>query len=156
MGIKVLPPDVNTSQWDFSIEDNPGQPSAIRFGLGAVKNVGSDPVLQILGARADGKFKNLNDFIQRVNLQKVGKRTLEFMIKVGALDAFGSRNALLQVMDSMVSISGSHFRAAECGQLSIFGGESGVAEDLHLPEAAMVDPREQLQWEKISHRTVCF
>ena len=148
MGIKVLPPDVNTSQWDFSIEDNPGQPSAIRFGLGAVKNVGSDPVLQILGARADGKFKNLNDFIQRVNLQKVGKRTLEFMIKVGALDAFGSRNALLQVMDSMVSISGSHFRAAECGQLSIFGGESGVAEDLHLPEAAMVDPREQLQWEK--------
>ena len=95
MGIKVLPPDVNTSQWDFSIEDNPGQPSAIRFGLGAVKNVGSEPVLQILGARADGKFKNLNDFIQRVNLQKVGKRTLEFMIKVGALDAFGSRNALL-------------------------------------------------------------
>ena len=110
--------------------------------------MGSDPVNLILCARANGKFKDLNDFIQRVNLQKVGKRTLEFMIKVGALDAFGSRNALLQVMDSMVSISGSHFRAAESGQLSIFGGESGVAEDLHLPEAALVDPREQLQWEK--------
>ena len=149
IGIKVLPPDVNTSQWDFSIEDNPGQPSAIRFGLGAVKNVGSDPVDLILCARANGKFKDLNDFIQRVNLQKVGKRTLEFMIKVGALDAFGPRNALLQVMDSMVSISGSHFSAAESGQLSIFGGEAGVAEDLHLPESSCwLDPREQLEWEK--------
>jgi len=148
LGIKVLPPDVNSSQWDFSIEDIPGEGSAIRFGLGAVKNVGSEPVDLILKARAEGKFRNLNDFIQRVNLQRVGKRTLEFMIKVGALDAFGPRNALLQVMDSMVSISGSHFRAAECGQLSIFSGDNGVAEDLHLPEGVTVDPREQLQWEK--------
>ncbi len=148
MGIQVLPPDVNSSQWDFSIEDTPGGSSAIRFGLGAVKNVGEEPVDLILKARAEGKFKNLNDFIQRVNLQRVGKRTLEFMIKVGALDSFGPRNALLQVLDSMISISGSHFRAAECGQLSIFGGDNGVAEDLRLPEGVAVDPREQLQWEK--------
>lgn len=148
MGIQVLPPDVNSSGWDFTIEDIPGQPPAIRFGLGAVKNVGSDPVNLILQARESGRFKDLNDFIQRVNLQRVGKRTLEFMIKVGALDAFGPRNALLMVMDSMISLSGSHFRAAECGQLSIFGGDSGVNDDLHLPEGMISDPREQLQWEK--------
>jgi DNA polymerase-3 subunit alpha len=148
MGIQVLPPDVNSSEWDFSIEDLPDQTSAIRFGLGAVKNVGQEPVDLIRRARAEGKFKDVNDFMQRVNLQKVGKRTLEFMIKVGALDAFGSRNALLQVMESMVSISGSHFRAAESGQLSIFGGETGVAEDLRLPEGVLADPRENLQWEK--------
>ncbi len=148
MGIQVLPPDVNTSGWDFTIEDISGQSPAIRFGLGAVKNVGSDPVNLILQAREGGRFKDLNDFIQRVNLQRVGKRTLEFMIKVGALDAFGPRNALLMVMDSMISLSGSHFRAAECGQLSIFGGDSGVNDDLHLPEGMISDPREQLQWEK--------
>ena len=148
MGIQVLPPDVNTSKWDFSIEDIAEEASAIRFGLGAVKNVGSEPVDLVIKARAEGVFKNLNDFIQRVNLQKVGKRSLEFMIKVGALDAFGSRNALLQIIDSMVSISGSHFRAAECGQLSIFSGDTGVAEDLHVPDGLLVDPREQLQWEK--------
>ena len=148
LGIQILPPDVNFSQWDFSIEDNPDQPSAIRFGLGAVKNVGREPVDLILTARETGKFKDLNDFIQRVNLQKVGKRTLEFMIKVGAMETFGPRKALLEVMDAMVSISGSHFRASECGQLSIFGGETGVAEDLHLPENTILDPREQLEWEK--------
>ena len=140
LGIQILPPDVNSSLWDFSIEDIPGQPSAIRFGLGAIKNVGREPVDLIMAAREKGKFKDLNDFIQRVNLQKVGKRTLEFMIKVGAMEAFGPRKALLEVMDAMVSISGSHFRAAESGQLSIFGGDAGVAEDLHLPASSYSRP----------------
>ncbi len=148
MGIEVLPPDVCSSGWDFTIEDIPGEKSAIRFGLGAVKNVGKDPVDLILSARAEGKFKDLNDFIRRVDLHRVGKRSLECLIRVGALDCFGPRKALLSVMDSMISISNSHFKAAESGQLSIFGEASGIADDIHLPEGMMLDRREQLEWEK--------
>lgn len=148
MGIDVLPPGVNSSGWDFTIEDNPEKKSAIRFGLGAVKNVGRDPVEMILNARVDGKFKDLNDFFRRVDLHRVGKRSLECLIRVGALDCFGPRKALLAVMDNMISISGSHFKAAECGQMSIFGAVGGVAEDIHLPEGTILDRREQLEWEK--------
>ena len=149
MGIEVLPPDVCSSGWDFTIEDVPGEKSAIRFGLGAVKNVGKDPVDLILSARTDGKFKDLNDFIRRVDLHRVGKRSLECLIRVGALDCFGQRKALLAVMDSMISISNSHFKGlAESGQMSIFGEASGIADDIHLPEGMMLDRREQLEWEK--------
>ena len=148
MGIEVLPPDVCSSGWDFTIEDREGEKAAIRFGLGAVKNVGRDPVDLILAARADGPFKDLNDFIRRVDLHRVGKRSLECLIRVGALDCFGPRKAILAVMDSMVSISHSHFKAAESGQMSIFGSAAGVEEDLHLPQGLVLDRREQLEWEK--------
>jgi DNA polymerase-3 subunit alpha len=148
MGIAVLPPDVNSSQWDFSIEDLPDGKSAIRFGLGAIKNVGEAPVILILEARQKGKFKDLNDFIRRVDLHRVGKRSLECLIKVGALDCFGPRRSILEVVDTMLSISNSHFRASECGQLSIFGSVAGVEEDIRLPADSGLDQRLQLEWEK--------
>ena len=65
MGIDVLPPDVNHSSWDFSIEDRPGLSPAIRFGLGAIKNVGSAPVEMILEEQRKGPFESLNDFARR-------------------------------------------------------------------------------------------
>jgi DNA polymerase-3 subunit alpha len=148
MGIDVLPPDVNNSLWDFSIEDFPDGKSAIRFGLGAVKNVGEAPVNLILEARKTGKFHDLNDFLRRVDLHKVGKRSLECLIKVGALDGFGPRRSILEVVDTMLSISNSHFRASECGQLSIFGSVAGVEEDIRLPADTGLDHRLQLEWEK--------
>ena len=148
MGIKVLPPDVNSSGWDFSIEDCEGEAPAIRFGMGAVKNVGEGPVNLIMEARKEGRFKDLNDFMRRVDLRQAGKRTLECLIRVGALDAFGERKALLEVMDNMVSVSSSHFRALQAGQMSFFGTVSGVEESLSLPTVSSLDPREQLEWEK--------
>lgn len=148
MGIEILPPDVNSSEWDFCIEDLPDGRSAIRFGLGAVKNVGNTPVELIFNARQRGRFKNLNDFLRRVDLHCVGKRSLESLIKVGALDQFGPRKGLLEVVDNMISISNSHFRAAECGQLSIFGSAAGLEEEIHLPNSIQLDRRMQLEWEK--------
>ncbi len=148
MGVEVLPPDVNSSGWDFTIEDCPDGKTAIRFGLGAVKNVGQAPVDMILEARKAGRFNDLNDFIRRVDLHKVGKRSLECMIKVGALDSLGPRRSLLEATDQMVSISGSHFRAAESGQLSIFGEITGVEEEIKLPPGTLLDRRQQLEWEK--------
>ncbi len=148
-GIEVLPPDVNHSYYDFSIEDDLGDGSAIRFGLGAVKNVGYGPVEEILAARQEGKFEDLTDLANRVDLRKVGKRALEALIKVGALDAFGPRMALLDVMDRVIAISASKFQAAEAGQLSFFGDHTGLVQKIRLPE---IDPfynrREQLNWER--------
>lgn len=148
MGIEVLPPNVNHSGWDFTVEDLPNGKVAIRFGLGAVKNVGIGPVDLIIAGRGDQPFQNLTDFLNRVDLRAVGKRALECLIKVGALDELGARRALLEALDRIVSASTAHFKAQESGQLSFFGGESGVSEDLKLPTVKSPDPKEMLAWEK--------
>jgi DNA polymerase-3 subunit alpha len=150
MGIEVAPPDVNISEWDFSIEDKADQKSAIRFGLGAVKNVGHAPVDVILEARdAEGSFEDINDFAHRVDLRHVGKRALECLVRVGALDAFGSRPAMLQSLDRLISFSAAHFKAAEMGQISFFNADTGLQEEFNLPALSTeVSHREQLNWER--------
>jgi DNA polymerase-3 subunit alpha len=149
MGIEVLPPDVNRSSWDFSIEDCDGKCNGIRFGLGAIKNVSQGAVDLILAARQDGgNFKDLTDFARRVDLRQVGKRSMESLIKVGALDSFGPRVALLAAEDYIISVSTSHFKALLSGQLSFFGSIEGVEEEIHLPPTFDNDKREQLEWEK--------
>ncbi len=148
MGVPVLAPEINTSHWDFDIEDIEGKPN-IRFGFGAVKNVGEAAVGLIINEReANGKFKDLNDFARRVDLRAVGKRALECIVKVGAMDNFGNRAALLASLDRVVSISNNHFRAAEAGQMSLFGEATGVVEEITLPEVNNVDKREMLNWER--------
>ncbi len=147
MGVPVLPPDVNASNWDFDIEDPEGVPS-IRFGLGAIKNVSQGAVETIMEARAEGKFTDLNDFSRRADLRSVGKRSLECLIKVGALDQFGNRASMLASLDRIVAISANHFRAADAGQMSLFGAATGIVEEIHLPEVKNVDKREMLNWER--------
>ncbi|MCG2785054.1 MAG: DNA polymerase III subunit alpha [Anaerolineae bacterium] len=153
MGIEVLQPDVNHSRYFFSIEDCPetGKP-AIRFGMGAVKNVGQGPVDAILLARkqddVETPFKDINDFAQRVDLRAVGKRALECLVKVGALDPFGTRAGLLACLEQTVAASASHMRAAESGQLSMFGGASGIqAESIRLQDLP-TDRKDTLLWER--------
>jgi len=170
LGLEIRPPDVNFSQLDFSIEDgsedrgpgvsrktNPQLPgpnprSAIRFGLAAIKNVGEGAVQVILDARArGGKFRSLDDFCQRVDLRHIGKRALECLIKVGALDAFGDRGELLDGLDQIINASAAHFRAQEAGQLTLFGGAGDAAGfgGVQLPKGkAVVSQRERLKWEK--------
>ena len=156
MGLEILPPNVEKSGWDFTIEDRPDGSFAIRLGLGAVKNVGYGPIKIILQARVEGSFdddqdrpfEDLNDFARRVDLRLVGKRPLECLIRVGALDSFGPRVALLQVLDRIVAISASHFRAAEAGQLSLFGPQTGLVTQITLPEPSEIDQRELLNWER--------
>src|SRR5204862_4589121 len=95
------------------------QSHSIRLGMGAIKNVGAGAVQVILDSRnAGGQFKSLDEFCQRIDLRQVGKRALEYLIKVGALDKFGERGQLLEGLDQIVNASASHFRAAESGQLS--------------------------------------
>ena len=123
LGIPVLQPDINKSEWDFTIENGGEVETSIRFGFSAVKNVGEAPINLILEARKDKPFKDLNDFARRADLRAVGKRALECLVKVGALDAFGNRAALLASLDRVVGVSNSHFQAIRAGQMSLFGAE---------------------------------
>ena len=84
MGIEVLVPDINESEFDFSIHNN-----SIRFGLSAIKNVGKIAIEIILEARKNGEFQTFMDFINRTDARKVNKRVLESLIRVGAMDKFG-------------------------------------------------------------------
>ena len=148
IGVPVLPPEINSSDWDFRIEDLDGKPN-VRFGLGAIKNLGQAAVDFVLIERQrNGPFKDLNDFARRVDLRAVGKRGLECLVKVGALDSFGNRAALLAAVDRVVAISSNHARAAEAGQLSLFGAATGVEESITLPDVQNVDRREMLNWER--------
>jgi DNA polymerase-3 subunit alpha len=156
MGIEVLQPDINHSLLDFSIEDKldeKGQKrSAIRFGMSAIKNVGTGPVEFILaGRRENGQdvpFRDLNDFANRADLKAVGKRSLECLIKVGAFNGFGERAALLASLDQLVAASASHFKAVESGQMSLFGAATGVqAQNIILP-SLKTDKKEALAWER--------
>lgn len=155
MGIPILPPDINNSDLDFTIEEMPDGKRGIRYGLAAVKNAGVGPLEHILEMRAEGgPFRDLADFCKRVDLRIVQKRALESLIKVGALDAFGTRPQLLAVLDRMLSYSAEQHRAADVGQLSLFGEVTGVnfdvADDLmsNLPDLPEADQREMLNWEK--------
>ncbi len=149
MGIEVLPPSVNRSDLDFTIEGK-----AIRFGLGAVKNVGDGPVGAILVARGDRPFSSLADFCRRVDLRLVNRRALESLIRAGALDEFGSRARLLAAIDRMMDLSARTHLARDMGQLSLFGETTGVqlGDDeglfVGLPPIPEVPLREILEWEK--------
>jgi DNA polymerase-3 subunit alpha len=150
MGIEVLPPDVNVGGLDFEIEERPGGKAAIRFGMAAIKNVGAGPVQAILEARQrGGHFSDLEDFARRVDLRLVGKRALECLARVGAFDNLCPRCNVLDSVDRLISLSTAHFRAAEVGQLSLFGTATGVSERLEMPASSGgISQRQQLTWEK--------
>ncbi len=148
MGIDVLPPDVNTSEYDFNIEDRQEGDPVIRFGLGAIKNVGENPVTLILEARVDGPFKDLTDFAHRVDLRQVGRRALECLVKVGCLDSFGPRLTILNALERIIAVSSSFFRAKEAGQMMLFGGGNSVNDGIVLNDSPYCDKREELAWER--------
>lgn len=148
MGIDVLPPDVNVSEYDFSIEDRQDNQPAIRFGLGAIKNVGQNPVDLILSTRLDGPFEDLTDFARRVDLRQMGRRPLECVIKVGGLDRFGSRLALLQEIDRIIAISSTYFKAQEAGQFMLFDASDAVDDRIVLTDTPVRNEREELNWER--------
>jgi DNA polymerase-3 subunit alpha len=149
LGIPILPPDVNRSGLDFEIDETDAGKPSIRFGLGAVKNVGEGAIQVILRARTDhGAFASLEEFARRVDLRHVGKRALESLVRVGALDSLGPRASLLDALDQILALSQSHFRAAEVGQLTLFGGGGIPVDSLDLADGSEVPRRQALAWEK--------
>lgn len=153
--IKILPPSVNHSAAEFTIETPPDFKSkdcigAIRFGLMAIKGVGEGPVKAIVEARKQGgRFKSLDDFCRRVDMTALNKRALESLIKVGVFDEFGTRSQLLAVVDQMIGVATTARRAAERGQEMLFGGLGGGDDELIvLPKNVKEIPRRQLLLEE--------
>ncbi len=151
MGIEVLPPEVNESMEGFATVANGDAKQKIRFGLTAVKNVGVN-VVQVLIAERDkaGPFKDIEDFTTRVQDKDLNKKSLESLIKCGALEAFGERATLLSNIDQLLYYSRESRKAQSTGQISLFGGpEAGVTlPPLRLAMAESATRAEKLMWEK--------
>jgi DNA polymerase-3 subunit alpha len=157
LGIPVLPPDVNKSAANFSLEPTEDGKQAIRFGLGMIKNVGEGAAESIIESRqaAGGVFASLDDMCTSLNTHNVNKRALESLVKAGALDSVAgkqdARGSMLANLDRILSIAQSTQKLKETGQTSmfdLFGTEvaaplSGI--DL---ESATVPRSELLAWEK--------
>lgn len=151
LGIPVLPPDVNHSQLDFDIQTQPDGKRGVRFGLAAIKNAGAGALQPIIDARDEGgPFRDLEDLCRRVDLRAVQKRTLESLVKVGALRAFGRRTVLIAALDRLLSFSADHHKAKEVGQMNMFGESSGFSDELlqNLPALEEASDRDMLGWEK--------
>ena len=151
LGIPVLPPDVNESFSEFTVVPGTGN---IRFGLSAVKNIGSGPIAAILAAReAGGPFTGLEDFAVRVSARECNKKVWESLAKCGAFDqlANNDRALVLTNLDLVTSYAAKAQKNALSGQIDIFGSlgadESQPALRLEQPAQA-ASTREQLSWER--------
>ena len=147
LGIAVLPPDINHSEDNFTVEGN-----SIRFGLGAVKNVGRGLIRSMSQKRSEGgPFKSLEDFIQRMGEGELNKRAVENFIKCGAMDCFGyHRSELLAVYDTMMdSIASSRKKNLE-GQMGLFSmlQEEDKAAAIPIPKLAEMKKGDLMLLEK--------
>jgi DNA polymerase-3 subunit alpha len=151
LNITVLPPDINRSQLEFSIEDSSGQP-AIRFGLMAIKNVGTGAVEPIIAERnKNGIFKSIEDLCRRCDLQTANRRVMESLIKAGVMDSLESRGTLLNSVSRILSLAQREQRLRETGQSAMFD-LWGETKSVPLPQLDMApagtSDREKAYWEK--------
>jgi DNA polymerase-3 subunit alpha len=153
LGIDILPPDINHSQTNFSIEKlESNGVAAIRFGLSVIKNVGLSAIEPIIAERnKGGEFKSIEDLCRRCDLRSVNRRVMESLIKVGALDSLGSRGSLLQNINRILSLGQREQRLRETGQSTMFD-LWGEAMPVPMPgldlQTAEVSVKEKLSWEK--------
>ena len=151
MHMDVMSPDVNESFGEFAVVKDTNQ---IRFGMNAIKNVGSGAVEEIIQARDEnGKFTSLEDFISQVNIRVCNRKAMESLIKAGAFDRFGDRSTLLHNLDMIMAYGQRLQKERSSGQTDLFGNliDDGVATKptLKLDAApAKLGLRELLTWER--------
>ncbi len=157
IGIKVLAPEINESMERFAVVaandiSSPEIIGKIRFGLSTVKNVGVSVVQTIIEERKNnGHFKNVEDFVSRIKNKDLNKKSLESLIKAGALEAFGERATLLANLEQLLEYSRESNKARAMGQISLFGGSDEAPTLSPLRLIAEVEPAtrsEKLMWEK--------
>lgn len=151
VNIDILPPDVNVSGSDFTAD---GQ--SIRFGLSAVKNVGEAAVQEIVSKRnAGGAFKSIQDFISRIDMRVVNKRTLEALVKCGACINLGvSRKQALENLDALVENASRRQNEEATGQISLFSLAPVANFEMTLNGDAGEYPESELQ--KMEHELLGF
>lgn len=153
MGITVMPPDVNESFLEFAVIRH-DEKDAIRFGMRAIKNVGTNAVEEILRARRDdGKFKNLEDFLSKVSVRICNRKTLESLVKSGAMDSFGDRSVLFNNLDTILAYANRVQKDRDSGQTDLFGEIDELSNNL-VPQLSLnenlpaYDNKVQLTWER--------
>ena len=167
MKLRIDPPDVNASEYKFTVSHDANNVPRILYGLGAVKGVGEGPVEAIVEARQDGPFKDLFDFCSRVDLKRINKRTMDALIRSGALDRLGphfhdeikayqanidrNRAVLLAAMEEAVQAAEQTARSHDSGHTDLFGGvfaspEADVYANHH--RAKELSLKERLKGEK--------
>ncbi|MEO7002115.1 MAG: DNA polymerase III subunit alpha [Ktedonobacterales bacterium] len=157
MGVEVLAPDINRSDSGFTVEElapdgeTGGRRWGVRFGLLAIKNVGSRPIEELIEARRkDGPFKSLADVFARTDSKNLTRGAVECLIKAGAFDTLGRRSQHLAALDRAMTFGQQQRKMREIGQVSLFGGFGGddAADAFTLPDTPD-HPRDQLlAWEK--------
>lgn len=149
MGIEVLPPDVNESFSAFTAVPKEGSPGAIRFGLSSIKNFGEGVGESIIKERdAHGPFDSLSDFLRRIGDKNLNKKSLESLIKCGALDRFGERGGMLAHIERLLEYHRGH-ALADQNQDSLFTLMSDTkAADVVLPPTPPTPLETKLIWEK--------
>jgi len=146
MGIAVLPPDVNASLDNFTyISDN-----EIRFGLAAIKNIGSDIIETITQERKkNGPYTTLEKLLTRVHSKNLNKKSLEALIKTGAMDQLGERNQMLSNINKILSFIKTNEHEISTGQFSLFGSKGKAhSMTLTLEPTEPVEEKHKLLWEK--------
>lgn len=147
MGMPVLSPDVNESFARFSVLKGK---NTLRFGLLAIKGLGEDIAEFVIKERkANGAYKDLADFVRRMNQKSFNRRSLEVFIRSGALDRFGDRNQLYFNIESILDFHKRHAQESSSGQFNLFSfSESVEGETIQLRAAPPAVQRECLKWEK--------
>jgi DNA polymerase-3 subunit alpha len=151
MDIDLLPPDVNISGLVFEAKEVEGR-EVVMFGMGAIKGAGDVAIKSILEARKEGEFKDLSDFVSRIDSSKVNKKVIESLIKAGALDCFGySRHAMLSQVEDIIEAAKKSADAKKMAENSLFGGGAEMtAVSLTLSDMPEFEPMEILEMEKES------
>ena len=135
MGLAVLPPDVNRSDYMFTIADD----KTVIYGLGAIKGVGEAAIEGIIDARKQGgEYADLFDFCRRIDLRKANRRVLESLIRCGALDNLGANRATLMIqLPLALKMAEQHHALQAAGQNDLFG----MGDAFPLNAGAGRDPR---------------
>ena len=148
MGIQVLSPDVNQSFVEFGVVPNKQQ---VRFGMAAVKGVGTGAVEEILRAREDGDFSSVTDFARRVSTRSVNRKAWESLVRAGAFDTIADRSDILFNLDNILAYGSKVQRDTASNQADLFGGLDSAVEipDITLESAPeRHSDKERLQWER--------
>ena len=149
-GVSVLPPDINSSDTDFSVTDGD-----IRYGLLAIKNVGRAVAASIINERKKRSFTSFGDFVSRMSSADLNKRTLESLIKCGVFDSLGiTRSSLMSCYEAILETEHDKVRNNVSGQLDMFsiglGAQTASSADFEYPDLPEYSLRELLMLEKES------
>ncbi|MFS4437098.1 DNA polymerase III subunit alpha [Paracoccaceae bacterium GXU_MW_L88] len=141
LGIEVVPPCVNRSEPMFSVKDG-----KIVYGLAGLKNVGLEVMRQLVAARGDKPFQTLTEFAERVDLKRIGKRSLETLARAGAFDQLdANRRKVVESVDALVAHSAAVIEEQSSAQSSLFGGGS-----VQLPPPRLPQPEDWMPTERLA------